>query len=290
LKKARRRNVILGLTVVKCGGAAQVRPAAVCAGVAQLVRAGRPVLLVHGGSAAVEDLARGLGVPLRELVASDGTTSRRTDEATLDVLVMALAGRVKPGLLVELAGLGVDAVGLTGLDAGTLTAQRKTALRTVVDGRTMIVRDDRSGVLDRVRTDLLCALLEAGHVPVLSPPALADDGRPVNVNADRVAAAVAVALGAQRLVLLTAAPGVLAEPADPESVRAEYRIPAAGERDPAIRGGMAVKLVAGREALAGGVPQVLIADGRREETVSAALRGVGGTELVSARQPEGVLR
>ncbi len=283
--------MIPGPTVVKLGGAAHVHPAAVCAGIAKLARGGEPVLLVHGGSAAVEHLARRLGVPLRELVASDGTTSRRTDEATLEVLVMALAGQVKPALLVELAALGVNAVGLTGLDGGTLTARRKSALRTVAGGRTVIVRDDRSGVLDRVRTDLLRALLDVGRVPVLSPPALADDGRPVNVNADRVASAVAVALGARRLVLLTAAPGVLADPADPGSVRPEYRIAPPGERDPAIGGGMAVKLVAAREALAGGVPQVLIADGRREETVDAALRGIGGTRIVGgARRPEGAAR
>lgn len=283
--------MIPGLTVVKLGGAVHVNPAAVCAGIAKLARDGEPVLLVHGGSAAVEHLARRLGVPLRELVAPDGTTSRRTDEATLEVLVMALAGQVKPALLVELAGLGVNAVGLTGLDGGTLTARRKSALRTVADGRTAIVRDDRSGVLDEVRTELLRALLDAGRVPVLSPPALADDGRPVNVNADRVASAVAVALGARRLVLLTAAPGVLADPADPGSVRSEYPIPAPGERDPAIGGGMTIKLVAAREALAGGVPHVLVADGRRDETVGAALHGVGGTRIVSdTRRPEGVPR
>ncbi|NEB74971.1 hypothetical protein G3I40_06945, partial [Streptomyces sp. SID14478] len=184
-----------GLTVVKCGGTAEVQAEAVCAGVARLVREGRPVVLVHGGSAMVTELAGRLGVPLGELVAPDGTVSRRTDPATLEVVTLALAGKAKPALLLELARRDVPAVGLTGLDAGLLRARRKKALRTVVDGRTVVVRDDRSGRLTSVATPLLHSLLADGMVPVLSPPALAEDGRPVNVNADRVAAAVAAALG-----------------------------------------------------------------------------------------------
>ncbi|MEU7551563.1 acetylglutamate kinase [Streptomyces sp. NPDC044571] len=267
-----------GLTVVKCGGNAEVQPAAVCAGIAEMVRAGGSVLLVHGGSAMVTELAGRLGVPLGELVAPDGTVSRRTDRATLEVVTLALAGQAKPALLLELARLDVPAVGLTGLDAGLLRARRKAALRTVVDGRTVVVRDDRSGRLTSVETPLLKTLLAEGIVPVLSPPALAEDGEPVNVNADRVAAAVAGALGATRLVLLTGAPGVLADGADPNSVQAEYRVREG--RDPAVGGGMTVKLVAAREAVEAGVADVRIADGRYAETVSAALAGRGGTRIL----------
>ncbi|MFF3482666.1 acetylglutamate kinase [Streptomyces sp. NPDC002701] len=267
-----------GLTVVKCGGNAEVQPAAVCAGIAEMVRAGDSVLLVHGGSAMVTELAGRLGVPLGELVAPDGTVSRRTGRATLEVVTLALAGQAKPALLLELARLDVPAVGLTGLDAGLLRARRKTALRTVVDGRTLVVRDDRSGRLTSVETPLLKTLLAEGIVPVLSPPALAEDGEPVNVNADRVAAAVAGALGATRLVLLTGAPGVLADGSDPGSVQAEYRVREG--RDLAVGGGMTVKLVAAREAVEAGVGDVRIADGRYAESVSAALAGQGGTRVL----------
>ncbi|CAM5666529.1 acetylglutamate kinase [Streptomyces parvulus] len=269
-----------GLTVVKCGGTAEVRAEAVCAGVARLVREKRPVVLVHGGSATVTELAGRLGVPLGELVAPDGTVSRRTDPATLEVVTLALAGKAKPALLLELARFGVPAVGLTGLDAGLLRARRKTALRTVVDGRTVVVRDDRSGRLTSVATPLLHALLAEGMVPVLSPPALAEDGLPVNVNADRVAAAVAAALDASRLVLLTGAPGVLADSADPGSLRARYQV--GDGRDPAVGGGMTVKITAAREALEAGVGDVRIADGRFTDTVADALDGLGGTRIVGA--------
>jgi acetylglutamate/LysW-gamma-L-alpha-aminoadipate kinase len=268
--------------VVKCGGAHEVRPDLVCAGIAALVGEGTRVVFVHGGSAAVTGLAARLRVPLRELVAPDGTVTRRTDEATLEVLTLALAGQVKPAFLVEFARLGVRAVGLTGLDAGLLRARRKTALRTMVDGRAVIVRDDRSGRLTSVGAELLGSLLAMGVVPVLSPPALAEDGLPVNVNADRVAAAVAGALGAARLVLLTAAPGVLADRHDPRSLLSEYRL--RDDPDPAIAGGMSVKLLAAREALEAGVRDVLVADGRSRATVADALAGHGGTRIIRPGQ------
>ncbi|MFF9336174.1 acetylglutamate kinase [Streptomyces albogriseolus] len=270
-----------GLTVVKCGGTAEVQAEAVCAGVARLVREKRPVVLVHGGSAMVTELAGRLGVPLGELVSPDGTVSRRTDPATLEVVTLALAGKAKPALLMALARLGVPAVGLTGLDAGLLRARRKTALRAVVDGRTVVVRDDRSGRLSSVATPLLHALLAEGTVPVLSPPALAEDGLPVNVNADRVASAVAGAMGAERLVLFTGAPGVLADSSDPGSLHAEYRVREG--RDPAVGGGMTVKLTAAREALEAGVGDVRIADGRFARTVADALDGHGGTRITAAQ-------
>jgi acetylglutamate/LysW-gamma-L-alpha-aminoadipate kinase len=271
-----------GLTVIKCGGTAGVVPSAVCAGVADLARDGHQALLVHGGSADVARLAARLGVRLRDLVTPSGVTTRRTDAETLEVVMLALAGQAKPALLIELARLGVPAVGLTGLDAGLLAARRKAALRAIEHGRNVIVTDDHSGHMRSVGTRLLRLLLDAGIVPVVSPPALAEDGRPVNVNADRVAAMTAAALGAERLVLLTAVPGVLAEPGNLASLLPEYRLPS--EADPAIRGGMTIKLVAAGEALRGGVPEVRIADGRTTEAVRLALRGSGGTRVTLGDQ------
>lgn len=263
------------LTVVKCGGNPAVDAAGICADVACLVHKGQSVLLVHGGSGEIARLAGKLGVPQRTLVAPDGVTARYTDPAMLEVVTLALAGSVKPRLVAELNRLGVPAVGLTGLDGGTLRARRKSAVRSVVDGRTTLVRDNLSGRINQVRTDLVDALLRSGFVPVLSPPALAEQGRPVNVDADRAAAALAAALGADELVLLTGAPGVLADPGDSTSVLSTYEVAATGAPGRFATGGMALKLVAAREALAGGVVSVRIADGRVPDPVSRALAGAG---------------
>ncbi|MFY1636529.1 [LysW]-aminoadipate kinase [Solwaraspora sp. WMMB335] len=273
------------LVVVKCGGNPAVDADAICADVADLVRAGRSVLLVHGGSGAIADLADRLGVPHRTLVAPDGVTSRYTDPATMEVVTLALAGGVKPRLVAGLSRLGVPAVGLTGLDGGMLRARRKSAVRAVVNGRTTLVRDNLSGRLGRVRTALPQTLLCRGFVPVVSPPAIDEHDQPVNVDADRVAAALAAALGASQLVLLTGASGVLADPADEGSLLRTYEVPATGAPGRFAGGGMALKLVAAREALTGGVGSVRIADGRVSEPVRRALNGAGTVVRLSDMIP-----
>jgi acetylglutamate/LysW-gamma-L-alpha-aminoadipate kinase len=255
-----------GITVVKCGGGDEVAWLDVCADVGILRRGGEQVILVHGGGRDIERLAGQLGVPARTLVAPDGTESRYTDRAMLDVLTLAMAGRVKPRLLAALAASGVTAVGLTGVDAGMLRAVRKPARRSVVGGRTFVVRDDHSGRIVDVDTTLLRVLLRAGLTPVVSPPAAGPDGR-----------ALAAALRARRLLLLTAAPGVLADAADPSSVLSHCVLPRAGALEHAVTSGMYRKLVAAREALDG--PQVVVADGRVRRPAIRACQG-GGTAVV----------
>jgi acetylglutamate/LysW-gamma-L-alpha-aminoadipate kinase len=261
------------ITVVKCGGHACLEPSALCADVAEFAATGRTVVLVHGGSADIERLGARLGVPPQRLTSPDGLSARFTDLATLEVVSLALAGAVQPRLVTGLLAAGLPAVGLTGVGGALLLARRRRAQRAVVDGHTVIVRDDRSGHVTSVNTDLLSCLIGAGFVPVLSPPVLGDDGQVLNADADRVAAAVAAALGASTLLMLTSAPGVLDDPADPQSVMPVCPVPLAGP-PPKRGGGMGVKLLAARDALAAGVPAVLIASGSGPAPVRQALSGM----------------
>jgi len=269
------------LTVVKCGGNPAVDAAGICADIARLVHEGHSILLVHGGSGEIGRLAGRLGVAQRTLVAPDNVSTRYTDPDTLEVVVLALVGAVKPRLVAELSRHKVLSVGLTGMDGQMLRARRKSAVRAVVDGTTVLIRDNHSGRITTVHTELPETLLRAGYVPVVSPPAIDENDQPVNVDADRAAAALAAALGAEQLLLLTGAPGVLADPADPTSVQSTHRISPTGPPDPSATGGMALKLIAAREALTGGVTTVRIADGRTPEPVSRALAGAGTTVRLS---------
>jgi acetylglutamate/LysW-gamma-L-alpha-aminoadipate kinase len=264
-----------GVTVIKCGGSDAISIAQICADVAKLRAAGERAVLVHGGAGDIDRLAAQLGVVPRTTVSPAGLESRYTDAAMLDAMVLAMTGRVKPRLLAALATAGVPAVGLTGLDAGMITAARKKARRAVRDGRAMIVRGDRSGRITAVDPTVLRVLLDAGLTPVVSPPAGDPGGAPLNVDADRLAAAAAAALGACRLVLLTAAPGVLRDARDERSVLSRCELPDETLLARAASGGMRRKLIAADEALRGGVPEVRIADGRVPEPVSAAMAGAG---------------
>ncbi|MFF8725816.1 [LysW]-aminoadipate kinase [Streptomyces sp. NPDC015171] len=261
-----------GPLVVKLGGGMDPGPA--LDDLAALAAHGRGLVVVHGGGAEADRLSAQLGLPVRTVTSPDGTRGRRTDDAALDVLAMALLGRVKPALVHGLRARGVAAAGVSGADGGLLTAERKTALRSVENGRTRLLRDDRSGRVTGVRPGILHALLAQGLVPVVSPPAADATGSLLNVDSDQVAAALAEALPAAALVLLTDAPGVLADPADPGSLIA--RLPCGPEVPAAATGRMRHKVRAAARARRAGVGQVVIAHGHTARPVRTALAG-GGT-------------
>lgn len=271
--------------VVKIGGGADVDRASILADCASLVRDDRELVLVHGGGAEIDRVSAQLGVTPRHVISVSGTRSRLTDADALDALQLALCGRIKPRVVAELVALGVPAIGLTGLDAGIVEARRKPALKVVEDGRVRVVRDDRSGRIARVRADVLTLLTGAGFVPVLSPPASGRADGPLNVDADRMAAAVAAAIGAAALVLLSDVPGLLRDPDDPGSRVERLR---AGDPEAATwaKGRMRQKVLAAEEAAAGGVPVVVIGDGRLPRPVRAALAGAGTVVEREAAVPE----
>jgi [amino group carrier protein]-L-2-aminoadipate 6-kinase len=137
----------------------------------------------------------------------------------------------------------------------------------------LLDRGDRSGTIRRVQPDLLLALCARGFVPMISPPAWGGAAGPLNVNADRLAAAVAAALSAHTLVLLSDVPGLV--PGEGQDGHVPEIAPGDGLRLPWVTGGMRLKLIAADEAIAAGVSRVVIADGRVPSPVNKALAGAG---------------
>ena len=235
-------------------------------------------VLVHGGSEEIDRLAAALGRPSVHYTSPSGVVSRRCDAAQMETVVLALAGKVQTELVAGLGARGARAVGLSGVDGRLLLARRKTGVRAVVDGKVIRLADDLAGAIEAVDAGLLRVLLAGGVAPVVGPPAVTAEGLVVNVDADAVAAAVAGALGAEALVLLTNVPGLLRDPADPTTV-----VPTVGRNDLdaalALAGGrMKKKMLAARDALAAGVGRVVIASSRADGPVARALAG-GGTVL-----------
>jgi [amino group carrier protein]-L-2-aminoadipate 6-kinase len=257
--------------VVKVGGAAgnSIDPA-----VADLARR-TDYVVVHGGSAEVDRVAAELGRPSEYYTSPSGVVSRRSTAAHVEVLTLAMTGAVQTELVRRLGSAGVRAVGLSGVDGRLLLARRKHGARAVVDGRVMLLSDDRSGTVERVDVGLLRLLLGAGIVPVVGPPAVTEEGEIVNVDADRAAAAVAGAIGAEALVLLTNVPGLLSRPDDPTSTIRSVARSEIARVLPLATGRMKKKVLAAREALDAGVGRVIIAPSNADGPVDAALRGVG---------------
>lgn len=268
-------HTIDDLLVVKLGGG-QGLDLARCADDLARLAANRPLAVVHGVSARLDALCEAQGMPVRMLRSPGGHTSRYTDAATRDLYV-----RAATEVTLELAGMliqrGYGAIGLAGDDT-PLYAARKTAIRAVTDGRVRIVRDDYSGTIQDVDAVRLCYALYSGYVPVIPPLARSADGL-LNVDGDRAAAAIAVALGASELVILSNVRGLLR--CYPDEASLVSHIPA-GQVAQALgwaEGRMKRKVLGAEEALRGGVRRVVIADGRVAGPVQAALAG-GGTEFV----------
>jgi acetylglutamate/LysW-gamma-L-alpha-aminoadipate kinase len=271
--------------VVKIGGAKAVEPEGALADIASLVEEGVELVVVHGGSTAVDEALERMGMEPEYVETPSGVVGRFTDAETMDVFKMAMAGQVNTDLVTGLRNAGADAVGLSGVDGGLLTGARKSAVRVVEDGRKKIRRGDHSGRIESVNADLLETLLADGYTPVASPPMLADDGVAVNTDADRASAAVAGALGAT-LVSLTDVEGVYADPDDPSTRIERVATPDEYEAlESAAEGFMSRKVMAATEALEGGSPEVVVASANADEPVRAALEG-GGTHVLASALPE----
>lgn len=265
------------MIVIKIGGGAGVDLDAVCADVAELRRQGQSVIVVHGTSDAANTLAEKLGVPARTLQSPSGYVSRYTDPETLEVYTMAAVGQVNVGIVGRLQALGVNAIGLNGLDGKLMQANRKDAVRAIdpETGRQRIVRDDFTGKIESINGDLLRLLVENGYTPVIAPLAIGAECERLNVDGDRAAAMVAGAVGAETCIILTNVPGLMANFPDEASVIGH--IPAEGvAKAIEIAGGrMKKKVLAAQEALELGVTRVILADSRKPQPIQAAVKGIG---------------
>jgi acetylglutamate/LysW-gamma-L-alpha-aminoadipate kinase len=265
--------------VVKIGGARAVDPEGALADVASVREDGTDVVVVHGGSTAVDDALERMDIEPEYVETPSGVVGRFTDAETMDVFKMALAGQVNTDLVAGLRNQDVDAVGLSGVDGGLFTGPRKSAVRVVEDGKKKIRRGDHSGTIESVNGELLSTLLSDGYTPVASPPMLADDGVAVNTDADRAAAAVAAELGGT-LVSLTDVAGVYRDPDDPATLIDRVDGPDAYEElRTAAEGFMGRKVMAATEALEGGAERVVVADANADAPIRSAIDG-GGTHVL----------
>lgn len=252
------------ILVLKLGGTTLADQQQVLAEVAAVARR-RPVVVVHGGGKRMTEWLDRLGVP----TTFEGGL-RVTDQASLEVAAAVLRGVVNSELVAALRDLGVDAVGLSGVDGGLLIGER-------VPGLGLVAR------IVGVRRDLIDALLVTGQVPVVAPLARDEEGIVCNVNADDVAAGLAAGLGARQVVLMTDVDGVRA--ADGSKLdtltieEAEALI-----ADGTIAGGMVPKIRAALAAITYDGSEAIIADASAPRALERALTDpTFGTRVTAAR-------
>lgn len=242
------------IVVVKYGGNAMTNKElkdAVMTDIVLLSLVGIKVVLVHGGGPEISDMLKKLNIESKFI-----NGLRYTDEATVDVVKMVLAGKVNKELVQLLAQHKGSAVGLCGIDGEMLVAEKKTS----GDGQDL----GWVGEIIHVNTKPILDALDNGNIPVIATVATDKDANTYNINADTAAARIAAELGAENLILMTDIAGLLRDKDDPSTL-----IPAVNvsevpylKMQGIISGGMIPKIDCCVEAVRRGVPKTVIIDGR----------------------------
>jgi acetylglutamate kinase len=221
------------------------------------------VVLVHGGGPQLTEVAAALGVPTRLVQGR-----RITDEKSIEVTAMVLNGLINTRVLAICRDLDIEAVGISGVDAGLVRAHRRAPVAVGAGGE--LVDFGFVGDIDSIDPGVIKKLLDNGLMPVVSPLSADAAGTLLNINADTVAAALGAALGAEKLILCTGAPGILGSVDDPGSLISYTDLQGLARlrADGRITDGMLPKVQAIEDAIRGGVRRV---------------------HVVSYRSPEGIL-
>ena len=274
LKKFRDR-----IMVIKFGGNAMVDDALLtefAEDIVYLLHTGIRPVVVHGGGPQINDMLDRLGI------ASEFKGGYRvTTPETMDVVRMVLTGKVNPELVDEINAHGPLAIGTSGEDAGLFVGRRRPPFE--VNGE--MVDLGRVGDIVDVRPESVLASIEAGHIPVISSiaPDADNPGQSLNINADAAASALASALGAEKLVILTDVTGLYSNWPDRDSLVSSITADELEAMLPALESGMIPKMRACLDAVRGGVPKAAIIDGREPHSVLLEIfteRGIG-TEVTA---------
>ncbi|HET7810950.1 MAG TPA: acetylglutamate kinase [Steroidobacteraceae bacterium] len=252
--------------VVKAGGGVFADAAAVRGLIEQIAILhyfGVRVVFVHGGGPQLTEITEKLGVPTRMVQGR-----RVTDQKAIDATSMVLNGLINTQLLALCREMNIDAVGVSGVDAGLIRAHKRAPVR-IDSGET--VDYGFVGDIDGIDTTVLTKLLDNGLMPIVSPLSSDDNGTLLNINADTVAAAIGAALDAEKLMLCTGAPGILADVNDPSSIISYTDLAGLKKlrEEKKIVDGMLPKAKAIEDAIRGGVRRVHVMSYKSPEGILA---------------------
>jgi acetylglutamate/LysW-gamma-L-alpha-aminoadipate kinase len=226
------------------------------------------VVLVHGGGKEVTKVSKELGKEPKFVVSPGGIKSRYTDKETAEIFTMVMSGKINKTIVCMLQKNGINAIGLSGIDGKIIQAERKKKLLIINEkGRKQAIDGGYTGKITNVNASLLKSLLEQGYTPVISPIAISEEFDCLNVDGDRAAAYVAGKIQSDKVLFLTNVDGLLMD----EKLVKSLTLDEAKAIIPKIGFGMEKKILAATEALDMGVKEAIIANGQRENPISAAI-------------------
>ncbi len=226
------------------------------------------IILVHGGGKEVTRISEALGKEQKFIVSPGGIKSRYTDKETVEIFTMVMSGKINKMIVGMLQKNGINAVGLSGIDGQIIQAERKKKLIVINEkGRKMAIDGGYTGKIKNVNSGLVKLILDHGYLPVISPIAISEEFDFLNVDGDRAAAYVAGKMHSDKILFLTNVDGLLVN----DKLVKSLSLAEAKELLPKIGFGMEKKILAATEALEMGVKQALIANGQKENPISAAI-------------------
>lgn len=226
------------------------------------------VILVHGGGKEVTKVCGQLGLEPRFVTSPSGIKSRYTDAKTAEIFTMVMSGRINKAIVRMLQKNGINAVGISGVDAKVIQADRKKKLMIVNErGRKQVIDGGYTGKINKVNSRFIKSLLDMGMTPVISPIAISEESEFLNVDGDRAAAFVAGSVGSRTVLFITNVDGLLID----DMLVPRLSLDEARKIRPKIGPGMEKKILASTEALDMGVGTALIASGQRENPISSAI-------------------
>jgi acetylglutamate/LysW-gamma-L-alpha-aminoadipate kinase len=263
--------------VIKVGGALMAQ------GISNLVEdlknvvKSHQVIIVHGGGPQINELTTQLGKQPKIYDTPTGMKTRHTDQDQMDIVKMAIAGYNNKTLVESLRKAGINAFGFTGLDGGAILAERKEQILIINEkGKRQILHGDYSGKVTQADSKLLNLFIKNGYVPVIGCIASSLEGDAVNVDGDRAASAVAVAINADRYISLTDVEGVYRD-LESKDVISHMTMAEAEAFMEKTSGGMKKKIFAALEALHEKVPNFVIYSGAVSHPISDVLEHNKGT-------------
>jgi len=273
------------MLVIKIGGGKAIDMDAYTRFATDVATIEEPLVIVHGGNSEFSALSEQLGMPPRMVESASGRVSRYVDARTMDAMLMAYCGKVNKRLVAAFRHAGVNAVGLSAIDGGIAVGTRKPVIRGTEDDKTRVFRDDHAGSIHTFDPSLIVTLMDAGYVVLVTPPALSDEGVPINVDGDKLALGLAGALGARGLLFFSDTPGLLSDRFDETSLIRSLDASNPEQALAAAAGRMIVKVESAIKAVERGVGQVIFSDARVERPITRALAGEGTVVRASQGQP-----
>ena len=226
------------------------------------------IIIVHGGGKEVTKVCEQLGKEPKFVTSPSGIKSRYTDKETAEIFTMVMSGRINKAIVQMLQKNGINAIGLSGVDAKIIEADRKKKLLIINEkGRKQAIDGGYTGKIKEVNSKFIKLLLEQGLTPVISPIAISEESEFLNIDGDRAAAYVAGKVGCDKVLFITNVDGLLMD----DKLVPKLTLAEAKEIRPKIGPGMEKKILASTEALDMGVKEALIANGQKENPISAAI-------------------